>query len=460
MKTALRQFSEMLNHDVWSSGAQLSHFGGGLKASLVDTSLTVEKDRKKAEAIFGYDGTIVQNPVVMPKAEVVCSLKHGGLCSKDEILPVVELILKQLYKMMKSAKLNRKSLPILVDLMIPVTTITKCFLLTYSFAAGEFFAGLRIVADTLQLDERRFKLDYLVEHLSRKKRGNSFSLHCELKGLLREGTRALGITPRSVRATAFNIEDCCAAEFVFCVRPEHKLFDVCLHDEAKPKTEKVGKSKSSKADADASWELPWGLGMGASTPADVKPSIPDSKKADLDDKLGDPSDSDVDPEGMERDSQRDSLSDQSSGAESSSSSSSSSSTVVEEEKPAPPVVDVVVEPAPIPAPPTGVRILPVGFVEIEKAKTSRALCHYCSLAVPKDEWKVRYRIKASKTMADVRSVHLHCVNRLPLVVRESDYRAVQHLVVADDGLDPYKTTVLENLETALRPYGAASGSGH
>ena len=77
--------SDMRLHPIYGAGAGVGCFESGLRQELV-TEKTDKMVREECKRLFGFDHQAVENPKMKMSPFVVCGLRCGGLCSKDELV--------------------------------------------------------------------------------------------------------------------------------------------------------------------------------------------------------------------------------------------------------------------------------------------------------------------------------------------------------------------------------------
>jgi len=105
--------SEMLNHDVFKSGAQLHDFDCGVKRSLMKCDLSQKQASDAGEALFGYDFHPVPNRRGPIWHFEPCCQRHGGLCGKQDICAYAGFLTHNLYATCRPCK---DELPISLEL--------------------------------------------------------------------------------------------------------------------------------------------------------------------------------------------------------------------------------------------------------------------------------------------------------------------------------------------------------
>lgn len=106
--TAKRQaiaqtFRHMQEREVWKAGSQLASFESGLKASKVLASESDKKLKDIADQIFAFDAKAMPSHSRPMRPTVVCSIRCGGLCSRDPMYERCRVGALNLHRLLKSS---------------------------------------------------------------------------------------------------------------------------------------------------------------------------------------------------------------------------------------------------------------------------------------------------------------------------------------------------------------------
>lgn len=123
---AYENIAAVVEHDVWESGTAVSAFSCGVAPKKLNVDNTNEQIHHLARPIFDYDAKAVPNPDHTTSAEITCSLRYGGLCSKVPDLELITTALCNLYTCMKTHQLGKSKLPIFMELSRPVAQDNAC----------------------------------------------------------------------------------------------------------------------------------------------------------------------------------------------------------------------------------------------------------------------------------------------------------------------------------------------
>ena len=400
-RASLRVMSDIKKHTAFSSG--IDDFNCALKPGLVDMTSSDLEVQTSSRQIFAHDPELVQNPPGTALPQQVCSGIHGGLCLNDEgVTSKANAIVKGVYKTLKAKGLDRLSLPLLFGigeaaLVGSDSDAFKHFMIVDMHGVGENVICVGLCGGhTLRLARDAHQLVAVS------------TMHCLVSRALR-----LSGDVTHVPVVCYEFED------------DIEEGGLAFKNLAVRWTEPVSTAlRAGKRQGAA--DLPFGLGFAGSDlpwkPHDAdEDSIADSEASGA---------LEVEPDEVP--------------------AGDISASSAGEDKPP--------ELEPLPPPPGDGRRAP-GLWGLEKAPSSRSTCFICNCIVPAGSWRLNYQTRLSKTLADAKRVHVHCIDRLPAGTRRVDILWLRHFAEKPD-LSAELYELLDNLLDTLSPeVVAASGSG-
>ena len=237
----IRLFDALKNHPTWQIGAKLSGYGAAFRSELVGTQAIHAGISTRMALTFDYDPHEVENPESV-RPEVECRLQCGGLCRNDTHLESANVVLYNLYVVLKRGGATKSSYPVFLVLRT-AGNAELCVLVAFPYGKGEFFGVTQVRRLDTGLGYELAYADTLAGRLVVVS-----SLHVLVHRFLEEAQRANGGDPVDSIAYGVNkIHDLKKNDFAF----SNELW---LHGEMSA----VVKEKAPKIPKDAV-ELPLGM---------------------------------------------------------------------------------------------------------------------------------------------------------------------------------------------------------
>ena len=250
----------------------------------------------------------------------------------------------------------------------------------------------------------------------------------------------------------YKIDDLGEREFSFRLLGDGEIFDKELSVRV-PRPVKTIKMKLPDE-----LTLPFGLGVVESIEAVKNANALKKAQALKDDDFDndDPDHTDVDPEDIMDDSDRDCLDDFDDELGTEDAKVTPKHVVEDVIVPVEPIAPEVVVPAEPETMPPKPPKPELGLTDLLQAKRSTASCMFCNTTILKGTWRYGMRKKRSITMSDVRSIHIHCLHLTPPAWRRHSLRKVQALIGNTEVVE--ELAMLDNAERVLEELIASEGS--
>ena len=432
-----RALREMQEHPVWSTGAQLSAFGLGLREEKVDVQRTDQAIAARLGSLMGMamDEGPIPNPTHPPRATGVCAQRFGGLCINEEVTTPVCNALWNLWRLLSAQSIKKDNVPLFIAFSAKEVVLE--LVVSFMYGKGDFFSGLLVhqLADhhppAYQCETKRTVHGPVLVDVS---------LHRMLKKLIEDASAASGCSILEVdivRFTAFNMMDVVTERrFTFQLGPE--VASGVLNTDRRVTQRRRAHAQKKKVDDDA---LPFGLGnLDKFGGGDHMSNSGDSEETGPDQH------------------------DENSIAEIPSEADDTDTADQEHPEPPEPHRRDTEEPPntlpPGPGGPGAPEEQEVGIVGWDVAPTGRAICLCCGSSIAEGSLRFAYSIRRGPRWRLRRFVHGHCCAGLPAATRRHDFLAVQRMATSPD-LSAADRIFFENVADELNPdSGGAQGSGH
>ena len=412
LRAIQQSLGDMVNSGIFSCGAQLHHFGAGVKPELIPIHESIQAVSAERKRLFRYDHEAVPNPKGKMTFFTPCCLKYGGFCEKEDLIQYAATLTYTVYAIARAWKLE---FPVFVEFETIGGGNKSWAFLGRLVGKGELGLMSKAIRKPI---EGSVAFDVAELDMVELDAGDGHATAYPLTSMkffidfLVESAVAHNVDPKTFAAL-----DMTRWEF----KQDHRVdrFRVLL-------VSALGKERlscitSSKPAAKLNSDLPFGLGSraGASwTPAAKKSSgsgsasgSEHSSSREVSDDVYDSEPSDGDDDGCD-----DSADD---------------------------AAPLVPEPEDVPEPwnaqgITCYEIAPPG---------ARAACCICNVKIVAGEFRLDYRYRVSNDLRDQKRFHPRCTAGIPAATRARDSRVVATWIAAET--DPLAAAMLLDVAGCL-----------